>query len=106
VITCADCFAIGNNQESFLETRVFSTSLLRHPRHLLVAFIALTLLPASALLWMGWWLTKQDHVLEQQRMKQRQAQAADLIVTGVQQALSAAEAPVRTSCPRAIAARG
>jgi len=39
---------------------------------------------------MGVWLTDQDRVLEQQRLKEQQAQAANLIVTGLKQALSAA----------------
>jgi signal transduction histidine kinase len=76
--------------ELYRRVRPILASVLRPPRHLLVAFIGLTLLPATALVWMGLWLTDQDRVLEQQRLKERQTQATNLIVTGLQQALSAA----------------
>lgn len=66
-------------------------NLFRSPRHLLVLFLAVTLLPASALAWLGWRLIEQDRVIEEQRIQVRRGQAADLIVTALQQALSAAE---------------
>ena len=41
--------------------------LLRTPRWLLALFLALTLLPTSALVWLGWRALDQDRMLEQQR---------------------------------------
>jgi uncharacterized coiled-coil protein SlyX len=70
----------------------------RAPRRLLVLFLALTLAPAAALVYMGWRLASQDRVLaeqnvalEQQRHQTRRNQAADLIVTALQQKISAVQ---------------
>src|SRR5690349_21767783 len=63
----------------------------RPPRQLLAVFLAVTFLPASALVWLGWRLLEQDRVLEQRRIQERRERATDLIVTALQQALAADE---------------
>jgi len=60
-------------------------NLLRPPRHLLLLFLALTLLPAMALVWAGWQLIEQDKNLEQQSIEKRQNDATGLIATALQQ---------------------
>lgn len=67
------------------------SNLFRHPRHLLVLFLAVTSLPASVLVWLGWRLVEQDRILEARRLQERRERAADLIVTALDQTLSAAE---------------
>lgn len=64
---------------------------LRPPRHLLAPFLALTLVPAGGLVWLGLRLLEQDHALESQRLQDSRERAADLIVTALEQDLSAAE---------------
>src|SRR2546422_176909 len=64
---------------------------LRPPRVLLVCFLAVTLLPAAALFWLGWRFFDQDRALTAQRLRERREQAADLIVVALQQALAAAQ---------------
>ena len=66
-------------------------ALLQAPRQLLAVFLALTLLPALALVWLGWRLLEQDRDLEARRIQERRERAADLIGTALQQALAADE---------------
>jgi signal transduction histidine kinase len=49
------------------------------PRHVLILFVAVTLVPAAALVWLSWQLLKQDRALESQRLQERLDHAADLI---------------------------
>jgi len=63
----------------------------RPPRHLLLLFLAVTLVPATGLVWMGWRLFQQDRALAVQRIQERRERAADLIVTALQQRISEAE---------------
>jgi signal transduction histidine kinase len=63
----------------------------RPPRHLLLLFLAVTLVPATGLVWMGWRLFQQDRALAVQRIQERRERAADLIVTALQQCLTEAE---------------
>jgi signal transduction histidine kinase len=58
------------------------------PRHLLVFFFAVTLVPAAGLVWLGWRLLEQDRQLEAQREMERREYAADRIVGVLQQQLS------------------
>jgi len=53
---------------------------LRAPGHLLVAFLCVTLVPATALGWLGWRLLQQDRVLAHQRVQERLEHVADRIV--------------------------
>jgi signal transduction histidine kinase len=64
-------------------------NLLRTPRHLLALFLALTLLPAGALVWAGWRLIEQDRDLEQTSIQKRRNESADLISTAIHQAIIA-----------------
>ncbi len=64
---------------------------MRTPRHLLALFLAVTLLPAAALVWAGWKLFRQDRILEQQSIEKRRDVAADLIVTALQQGIVATQ---------------
>ena len=66
-------------------------NLLRSPRHLLIWFVALTLLPAAALVWAGWWILEQDKILEQKRIDERRDGKADLVVAALQQAVAATQ---------------
>ena len=66
-------------------------ALLQAPRQLLAVFLALTLLPALALVWLGWRLLEQDRILEDRWMQDRRERATDLIATALQQALAADE---------------
>lgn len=59
------------------------------PRHLLVFFFFLTLVPAVGLVWLGWRLLQQDQALEVQRMMDRQELAADMIINLLQQEITA-----------------
>ena len=51
----------------------------RPPRHLLAVLVLLTTASVSALLWLGWRLTKQEAAVEAQRSRERLEQAADRI---------------------------
>jgi signal transduction histidine kinase len=64
---------------------------LQAPRQLLLLFLALTLLPASALVWLGWRLMEQDRILEDRRIQERRERATDLIAIALQQAIAADE---------------
>jgi len=68
----------------------------RSPRRFLVSFLAVTMLPAAALFWLGWRFLEQDRALETQRMRERREQAIDLIVTALEQALAADEQRTET----------
>ena len=51
----------------------------RPPRHLLVLFLAITLVLTGLLGWFGWRLLQQDRALETQRIQERLDHAADLV---------------------------
>src|SRR5688572_30177656 len=64
---------------------------LRSPRRLMVVFLAFVLAPAAALGWFAWKLAGQDIKDERLRIHERHRQAADLIVTTLDQKLTAAQ---------------
>jgi signal transduction histidine kinase len=66
-------------------------NLLSVPRNLVALFLALTLAPASFLLWFGWRQLEQDRVQEERRIHERREQATNLIATALGQALGSAE---------------
>jgi hypothetical protein len=70
---------------------VSPNSLIRTPRQLLVLFLTLTILPATALVWLGWTLQEQDRILENSRIQERRERAADLIVAALQQSIAVVE---------------
>ena len=60
----------------------------RPPRHLLVLFLAVTAVPATALGWLSWRLLEQDRALENQRIQERLEHAADLIAAALHRRLT------------------
>lgn len=66
-------------------------SWVRPPRLLLLSFLAVTILPAAALVWLGWRFFEQDGALAEQRVRERRERAADLVVVAFEQALAATE---------------
>lgn len=61
---------------------------LRPPRQLLVVFLAVALVSAGALGWLGWQLLKQDAALEIQRRQERLDQAADRAAVAMQRSIA------------------
>ncbi len=59
--------------------------------HVLVLFLAATLVLASTLGWLGWRLLEQDRALEEQRLRERLENAADLITATLRSSLSEIE---------------
>src|SRR5436309_3947162 len=55
----------------------------RSPRYLLTLFLAIMLVLAASLSWLGWRLLKQDRALESQRIQERLDNAADLIAASL-----------------------
>jgi len=55
----------------------------RSPRYLLTLFLAIMLVLAASLSWLGWRLLKQDRALESQRVQERLDNAADLIAASL-----------------------
>ena len=58
------------------------------PRHLLVLFLAVTVVPATALGWLTWRLLEQDRALENQRIQERLEHTADSIAAAMDRRLS------------------
>lgn len=61
---------------------------LRPPRQLLVVFLAVALVSATALGWLGWLLLAQDKALDVQRQQDRIEQAADRAAAVMQRSLT------------------
>jgi signal transduction histidine kinase len=55
----------------------------RSPRYLLTLFLAIMLVLAASLSWLGWRLLKQDRALESQRIQERLDNAADLLAASL-----------------------
>jgi hypothetical protein len=55
-------------------------------------FAGVTLLPAAALLWLGWNLLVQDRGLERQQVHDELERSADRVAVGLQRELDALEA--------------
>ena len=60
---------------------------LRPPRHLLVMFLAVTLLLTATLIWLSLQLIRQDEALVEQRIEERRESAADLATAALQKSL-------------------
>ena len=73
----------------------------RPARHLLALSLVVTMLPAAALFWLSWRSLEQDRLLEAQRIRTRSEQAADLIVTALEQRLAALELRLHEVVPAA-----
>jgi len=63
---------------------------LRPPRHLLVLFAAVTLLPAAALVLLGWQFFERDRAFEQQQITSRLQTAADHVASELARGLESA----------------
>ena len=61
------------------------------PRRLLVSFTLLLLVPGAAVVWLGLRLLEQDRAIEARQLLERREVAADRLVSGLEQALSATE---------------
>ena len=62
---------------------------LRPPRHLLALFAAVVLLPAAALVWLGWQFFDRDRAFEQQQIRTRLEAAAERVSSELAGALEA-----------------
>ena len=60
----------------------------RPPRHLVVLFVVVIVVPAAALAWLGWRLLEQDRALEGQRIQERLDRAADSISAALERRLT------------------
>ena len=76
----------------------------RPPRHLVAMFLLVTVVPSLLLLVFGWRLLQQESTLEQARSDARRGEAADLIVTALEQALAGTEETLRDSEAMRLAA--
>ena len=63
----------------------------RPPRHLLVLFLGITVVSASALGWLSWQLVRQDRALASQRAQDQRDNAASLAITAFQKDLTGIE---------------
>jgi signal transduction histidine kinase len=63
-------------------------------RRLLTLFLAIAILLAVTLLWLGWQLARQDRELAAQRLQERREVVADLAVAALQKSLSSLEEQV------------
>ncbi len=61
------------------------------PRSLILLIAGITVVPLATLVWLGRRLLEQDRVLEGQQVQQRVERGADLVVAGLQRALSVSE---------------
>ncbi len=59
----------------------------RAPRHLLVLFLVVTIIPATTLAWLGWRLVEQDRALASQRVQEQLERAVDLIAADFERRL-------------------
>ena len=64
---------------------------LRPPRYLLALFLAVTVVPATALAWLSWRILEQDRALESQRVQERLDHAVDLIAAALERRLAEVE---------------
>ena len=60
----------------------------RPPRHLLALFLAVTIIPATALAWLSWRLLEQDRALASQRVQEQLEHAADLVAADFERRLA------------------
>jgi len=61
------------------------------PRHLLVWFVAVTVVPALAIAWLSWGMVQQDRALESHRLQERLESAANLAAAALDRVLSEIE---------------
>ena len=76
------------------------------PRRLLLSFVLLLLLPATAVVWLGLRLMQQDRDLESRQLLERRGVAADRASAALDQAVSATERSPTLSMSAVIASGG
>ena len=60
-------------------------------RRLIVSFVLVLLVPATAVVWLGMRLVEQDRALASRQLRERRESAADRLIAGLEQALSTTE---------------
>jgi hypothetical protein len=60
-------------------------------RRLIVSFVLVLLVPATAVVWLGARLVEQDRALASRQLRERRESAADRVIAGLEQALSSTE---------------
>jgi len=83
---------------------MFLREWLRPPRAVLALFLVVTLVPAAGLVWLGWYLLRQDRALVDQRIQERRERAADLLVAALDARLRATELELAGAAPRRVLA--
>jgi hypothetical protein len=71
---------------------MFIRAWVRPPRHLVMLFLLLTLVPSILLLAFGWRRLQQDFELERQQIDVRREEATDVLVAALEQAIAGTEA--------------
>jgi tetratricopeptide (TPR) repeat protein len=61
------------------------------PRRLILSFVLVLLVPAAAVVWLGVRLIEQDRALASRQLRERRESAADRLIAGLEQAVSATE---------------
>ena len=60
-------------------------------RRLILSFVLVLLVPAGAVVWLGARLIEQDRALASRQLRERRESAADRLIAGLEQAVSATE---------------
>jgi len=60
-------------------------------RRLIVSFVLVLLVPATAVVWLGARLVEQDRALASRQLRERRESAADRVIAGLEQALASTE---------------
>jgi hypothetical protein len=68
-------------------------------RRLIVSFVLVLLVPATAVVWLGARLVEQDRALASRQLRERRESAADRVIAGLEQALSSTERQPRAARP-------
>lgn len=69
----------------------------RPPRHLVVMFVLVTLVPSVLLMASGWRLLQQEREIDRQQAHARREQAVDLVASALEQGLAATEERLRSA---------
>src|SRR5687767_142512 len=69
------------------------------PRRLIVSFVFVLLVPATAVVWLGVRLVEQDRALASRQLRERRESAADRLIAGLEQAVSSTERQLASGPP-------
>ena len=64
---------------------------LKFPPRVAILLALATAVPLSALIWLGYRVLEQDRALEEQQIRQRVEQAADIVTAALQRTVAASE---------------